>query len=1044
MKTTSLSLFMNLLTFLFFSAVVVQADPASLPFTDCFSGDGVRKLTVSTVYGQVVRGIDGQSKTGLNLTIFGENPQEIVGSSSSSLSTLFTATTVLTLGVFSNATWFCNPLRPPNAQPLPAENASYCPLAAGPFAFGSPVIWGDNRDLTTLTTRLRAVDESSNELICLDVSATPLEPTESSPYGEAVAIFWMTVGLALAYWLVVGIARIASAWNRGVKRPDKGIWSRAQSAGFILASAISGERLATSPALLRFCTPSLRDIFFHTQWCAVLAMVAVEWPQFVYPLLTQTAWSTLTYNITVTSSGAHWDPLSTQPFNPPASFAAQTSDPSSPLYIDPTIPNVLFTLPANASHGMESFAYAVGVRPQDLFSICLVLFLGIIGGTIVISFFVWLVDYIALFFVRMVAKHGPSHPRLAGARSPGYTSKDLLDASSPVPMTGQNLEDNKSLTGHAGNGLFSPPSRFGLSTTSGKGFWRSHFHIRKDINSFHGSVLQGNLVRVLVIFHLPITIFSCYQMTLRHTRPDIPTPMSSVILAALAFAFLSLLIPAFLVVRVTMTTTNKLYDETRTLLSLGPLYNHYRHGSQMFASLLFASNIAFGVAIGCGQNSGTAQAIVILVIEVVSALVTSIWLPWGTGASMGLISFLFCVARIVVAVLLVILTPTISIGRGPGAWVSYGILVILALVYLALVAMLLVKLLEATIRIFGRIPFDRSTHVVDSGLLGACGLLGCCGPRRRRRRRPRRNRYKAAESARSEGATSERSSYMPPNVLGAHDDGTGSRKGSMHSGQPPSVLKPEQALRPYKEDSDDENGYIMGAWQPFPRPGYSTLRDTPSPAVNKPSGFSRVGGGRAHIDSPYAITASGSTHTFPSSSSPQNAAAGSALPVFDDDDSPPPSLSNVARYQDHALPPGAMQPISHIRTKSQTAIIEDASALVLTVPSSSKNPMDDDDEDSDTAQPKKKPWYHIRRHRPHSSDGTPSRDPPPDEESAPDPLSSQAAPGRSFVVIRKPQSSPHRLNALASGSAPSSGPNTPNVGSFGQNSANARAHNATA
>lgn len=76
---------MNLLTFLFFSAVVVQADPASLPFTDCFSGDGVRKLTVSTVYGQVVRGVDGKSKTGLNLTIFGENPQEIVGSSSSSL-----------------------------------------------------------------------------------------------------------------------------------------------------------------------------------------------------------------------------------------------------------------------------------------------------------------------------------------------------------------------------------------------------------------------------------------------------------------------------------------------------------------------------------------------------------------------------------------------------------------------------------------------------------------------------------------------------------------------------------------------------------------------------------------------------------------------------------------------------------------------------------------------------------------------------------------------------------------------------------------------
>lgn len=79
----------------------------------------------------------------------------------------------------------------------------------------------------------------------------------------------------------------------------------------------------------------------------------------------------------------------------------------------------------------------------------------------------------------------------------------------------------------------------------------------------------------------------------------------------------------------------------------------------MFASLLFATNIVFGVTIGVGQKSGTTQAIIILVVEVISALVTSIWLPWGSGASMGLISFLFCVARIVMAVLLVILTPTV-------------------------------------------------------------------------------------------------------------------------------------------------------------------------------------------------------------------------------------------------------------------------------------------------------------------------------------------------------------------------------------------------
>lgn len=61
-------------------------------------------------------------------------------------------------------------------------------------------------------------------------------------------------------------------------------------------------------------TPSLRDIIFHTQWCAALAMVAVQWPGFICtlaslphvqsarshncldPILSQTAWSMLTYS----------------------------------------------------------------------------------------------------------------------------------------------------------------------------------------------------------------------------------------------------------------------------------------------------------------------------------------------------------------------------------------------------------------------------------------------------------------------------------------------------------------------------------------------------------------------------------------------------------------------------------------------------------------------------------------------------------------------------------------------------------------------------
>jgi hypothetical protein len=218
---------------------------------------------------------------------------------------------VLTLNVWTNSTYLCDTLRPPSPLTQLSNASNYCPLAAGPFALSSSIPWGPNRPLTTLNTRLRAVDPFSNELLCLTVNTTPLDPLVDAPYGVARAIFWATVSLAILYWLVIGIARVVSAWGRGITRPGRSLWARAQSAGFILASAISGERFATSPALMRFSTPCLRDVLFHTQWCAALAMVAVQWPAFACqsyalypirvsspadPLLVQTAWATLSYS----------------------------------------------------------------------------------------------------------------------------------------------------------------------------------------------------------------------------------------------------------------------------------------------------------------------------------------------------------------------------------------------------------------------------------------------------------------------------------------------------------------------------------------------------------------------------------------------------------------------------------------------------------------------------------------------------------------------------------------------------------------------------
>ncbi|KAF8343734.1 hypothetical protein F5887DRAFT_1272420 [Amanita rubescens] len=947
------------------------ADPATLEFTNCSqSSSSSQPLNITNVYAQILP--SDTLGAYMNLTMIGESSQEIVGFSntSSSLSTLFTTTSVLTLTAWSNGSYLCASLRPPSPLPDLASNAStYCPISPGPFAVSLTVPLGNHRALTTLTTQVRATYQ-----------LTPLNPIPHSPYGQARIILWTTIALTTGYWVVIGVARIISAWGRGTT--EKGPWARARSAGFILASAISGERLAASPALMRFCTPSMRD------WCSALAMVAVEWPVFVYPILRQTAWSTLTYNITLipSSEDLHWNPLATLPYSPPQDFADQFSDPSSPLYINPSVPNRLFTLPANATPGISTFAYTVGLRPEDLFGNCLILFLGIIAATITISALVWFIDHIA-----------------------------NIDAEGSVAAV-MSSDDTKSQNGNFAN-LLRPSSRFHLSSIASTGdratsTYRAWWKIRSDINSFHGSVLHGNLVRILVLFHLPVTIFSC----LSHDAPTFKP---------LSFLFFSVLIPAHLVLRVTLTSTNKLYDETRTLLNYGALYNHYRHGSQMFASLLFATNIVFGVTIGVGQKSGTAQAVVLLVVEVISALVTSIWLPWGSGASMGLINFLFCVARIVMAVLLVILTPTISIGAGPAGWVAYGILIIMALVFLALGLMLLIKLVEAAIRIVGRVDFDRSRHVMDSGLIGVLGLLGCCGPPSESRRQRRAREQQAAEKK-----THRQLPPLDPHV--AYDNSALGR-GSLNSVPTPSVLRPEHALRPYREDSDDE-GYIMGAWKPFAsqRSGYSpvseTLRGTPasSPSQKQPSGFSRVGGGKAHIDSPYSIShpgrASDKSPVGPGPSSLSNPSL-------------PPSLSNMSNIGLSALPPGAMQP-SHIRTKSQSAVIEDAGWIMPLSPltenscsggvasflrprlSTSQaapattgmmnvpNSPPSDDDDSERQPRKKKPWYFLKRHRPHTSEDSYMGPPEPveGEFGGLDLSTSNSTPGRSFVVIRKNQS----------------------------------------
>lgn len=62
----------------------VFADPATLPFDDCFTGNVSAKLSVDEVYGQVLT--SAQLGTYLNLTVIGNSAQQILEFTDSSSS----------------------------------------------------------------------------------------------------------------------------------------------------------------------------------------------------------------------------------------------------------------------------------------------------------------------------------------------------------------------------------------------------------------------------------------------------------------------------------------------------------------------------------------------------------------------------------------------------------------------------------------------------------------------------------------------------------------------------------------------------------------------------------------------------------------------------------------------------------------------------------------------------------------------------------------------------------------------------------------------
>lgn len=303
---------------------------------------------------------------------------------------------------------------------------------------------------------------------------------------------------------------------------------------------------------------------------------------------------------------------------------------------------------------MESFAFAVGLRPQDLFGTCLVIFLILVLAVILISLALWashcLLEYSTT--PTNAKQQQLQQQQLAASRSslgtspmPSYATKNTNEARTP------SLWDTPAPPSLPAQ--HSVPPRSTGPSHARRIWWR--FRPKGEAGAFHAAALYGNLLRLILIFHLPITIFSIYQLVLG-SRASIV----SRVFAALAFAFISVLIPTGIMLKIKRTPSGKLFDATRTLLSLGPMYNVYVEDKQMYRAIPLGASLVAGIVVGAGQKSGLAQAIILVLVELVLLIAPAIWYPWDVGASMGAPHTFVAALRTISMVLVMLLSPEVS------------------------------------------------------------------------------------------------------------------------------------------------------------------------------------------------------------------------------------------------------------------------------------------------------------------------------------------------------------------------------------------------
>ncbi|RDW61969.1 putative flavin carrier protein 2-2 [Coleophoma cylindrospora] len=233
----------------------------------------------------------------------------------------------------------------------------------------------------------------------------------------------------------------------------------------------------------------------------------------------------------------------------------------------------------------------------------------------------------------------------------------------------------------------------------------------RDFRNGWTVVLKGILFRIVLISYPQMTIFCLWEFT----QVDSP---AEVVLAVFFFVGMTgtLIWAAMQVIRTAKrsVTLHKspayiLYSDPATLNKWGFLYVQFRATAYYFILVVLVYTVIKGIFIAFGQNSGTLQAIALVVIEGIALIGASVLRPW-MDKSTNTFNILICAVNFVNAIFLLAFTDVFD---QPG--IVTGVMGVIFFIYNAVFSLILIILvLVATIYAFLRKnPDSRYQPVAD-------------------------------------------------------------------------------------------------------------------------------------------------------------------------------------------------------------------------------------------------------------------------------------------------------------------------------------------